>query len=79
MCLQGHSLITSRSSPPELFLGKGVLKICGKFVGERSCRRAISIIFFSPLSKLENQFYMRIEDLLMLAPSQNRPLGAIHK
>ena len=32
-----------RSSRPEVFLGKGVLKICSKFTGEHPCRSAISI------------------------------------
>ena len=32
-----------RSSPPEVFLGKGVLKICRKFTGEHPRRGAISI------------------------------------
>ena len=32
-----------RSSCPELFLEKGVLKICRKFTGEHPCRRVISI------------------------------------
>ena len=32
-----------RSSHPEMFLGKGVLKICSKFTGEHECRSAISI------------------------------------
>ena len=32
-----------RSSPPEMFLGKGVLKICSKFTGEHPCRSVISI------------------------------------
>ena len=32
-----------RSSSPEVFLGKGVLKICSKFTGEHPCRSAISI------------------------------------
>ena len=32
-----------RSSPSEVLLGKGVLKICIKFTGERPCRSAISI------------------------------------
>ena len=35
--------ISCRSSHPELFLGKGVLKICSKFKGEHPCRSAISI------------------------------------
>ena len=32
-----------RSSPPEVFLGKGVLEICSKFTGEHPCQSAISI------------------------------------
>ena len=37
------SLAKCRSSPPEVFLGKVVLKICSKFTGERPYRSAISI------------------------------------
>ena len=36
-------LILTRSSHPEVFLGKVVLKICTKFTGEHSCRSVISI------------------------------------
>ena len=32
-----------RSSHPEMFLGKGALKICSKFTGEQPCRSAISV------------------------------------
>ena len=35
-----------RSSPPEVFLRKGVLKICSKFTGEHPCRSVISIKLF---------------------------------
>ena len=35
--------IKYRSSRPDVFLGKGVLKICSKFTGEHPCRSAISI------------------------------------
>ena len=31
-----------RSSPPEVFLLKGVLKTCNKFIGEHPCRSVIS-------------------------------------
>ena len=31
----------SRSSPPEMFLGKGILKVCSKFLGEYPCRNVI--------------------------------------
>ena len=39
----------NRSSHPEAFLEKGVLKICRKFTGEHSCQSVISI-------KLQNKF-----------------------
>ena len=32
-----------RSNHPEVFLGKGVLKICSKFTGEHWCRNGVSI------------------------------------
>ena len=35
-----------RSSPPEVILRKGVLKICSKFIGEHPCR---SVIWIKPL------------------------------
>ena len=38
-----------RSSPPEVFLRKGVLKICSKFTGEHPCRSVIS-------TKLQSNF-----------------------
>ena len=34
---------TNRSSLPEMFCEKGVLKICNKFTGEHPCQIAISI------------------------------------
>ena len=33
----------NRSSHPDVFLGKSILKICSKFTGEHSCRSEISI------------------------------------
>ena len=40
---------TIGSSRPEVFLGKGVLKICSKFTGEQQCRSVIhtSVWLFS--------------------------------
>ena len=38
-----NKLFTGRSSPPGLFLRKGVLKICSIFTGEHPCRNVISI------------------------------------
>ena len=42
----------SRSSRPELFSGKGVLKIYRKFTGERPCRSVISIKFQAASGRL---------------------------
>ena len=33
----------SEAPPAEVFLGKGVLKLCSKYVGELPCRSVISI------------------------------------
>ena len=33
----------SRSSHPKMFLGRGVLEICGKFTGDHPCRSVISM------------------------------------
>ena len=35
--------MTDRNSPPDVFLGKSVLKICSKITGEHPCRSVISI------------------------------------
>ena len=37
------STTTSRSSSPDVFLGKAVLKICNTFTGGQPCRSMISI------------------------------------
>ena len=44
-CLRRESKLALdyKSSPPDMFLGKDVLKICGTFTGEHPCRRVISI------------------------------------
>ena len=41
-----------RSSHPEVFLRKGVLKICSKFTGEHPCRSAILIKLQSNLVEI---------------------------
>ena len=45
--------VTFKSSHPEVFLEKGVLKICSKFTGEHQCRSTISIklLFRTPFLK----------------------------
>ena len=37
------SFIFSRNTPPEVLLGKDVLKIYSKFTGEHPCRSVVSI------------------------------------
>ena len=54
-----------RTSPPEVLLGKGVLKICSTFTGEHPCRSMISI-------KLQSNF---IEIALRLGSS---PVNLLH-
>ena len=41
--------MTVRSSPSEVFLGKGALKTCSKFTGEHPCRGVTfnKVAFFS--------------------------------
>ena len=41
-----------RSSPPEVFLGKGVLTICSKFTGEHPYQSVISIKLQSNFIKI---------------------------
>ena len=43
----GFNLFQCRSNPPKVFLLKGVLKVCSKFIGEHPCRSAISIKLYS--------------------------------
>ena len=47
-----HPRVTGikRSNHPELFLVRGVLKICSKFTGEHPCQSVISI-------KLQSNFW----------------------
>ena len=43
-CQQNYlTLWQYRSSRPEVYLGKGALKICSEFTGEHPCRSVISI------------------------------------
>ena len=52
--LSGNYKVTNsiiRSSHLEVFLGKGVLKICNKFTGEHPCRSVISINLLCNLLK----------------------------
>ena len=43
---------TNLSSPPKVFLGKSILEIWNKFMGEHPCRSMISIKFQSNLNEI---------------------------
>ena len=48
-----------RSSSPEVFLGKGALKICSKFAGEHPCLSVISIKLLNQLNCSTWLFYYK--------------------
>ena len=50
---------THRSSPSGVFLEKGVLKVCIKFIGKHPCRSVISI-------KLQSNFIEITHDMSAL-------------
>ena len=54
----------SRSSHREVFLGKGVLRVCSKFTGEHPCRSAISIKFQSNFIEIALRLGCSPENLL---------------
>ena len=49
---QRRFIVCLRSSPSEVLLGKGILKICSKFKGERPCQSAISIELVCNFTKI---------------------------
>ena len=56
-----------RSSSPEVFLGKRVLKICSKFTGEQTCRSAISIkLAASEFREIWETFHVVLRNLTPL-------------
>ena len=59
--LKRHPTISKfRSSAPEVFLVKGVLKICSKFTEEHPCRSVISIKSQSKATYLKSHFGMSV-------------------
>ena len=52
LVISSKNLYNNRSSRPEVFLGKGVLKICSRFTGEHPCRSVISIKLQSNFIKI---------------------------
>ena len=57
--LDGEAFL-HRSSPSEVFLGKGVMEICSKFTGEHPCRSMISIKLLCFAALLESHFGMDV-------------------
>ena len=55
-----------KSSHPEVFLGKGVLKICSKFTGEHLCWIAVSIKLQLYLTYRDHELCLGQEFLLFL-------------
>ena len=56
-----------RSSPPEMFLGKCVLKICSKFAGEQPCQREILIkVAASEFKEIWETFHIALRNLTPL-------------
>ena len=60
------SKIIFRSSRPEVFLEKGVLKVCSKFTGEHSGRSAISIKLLCDFTEIVLQHGYSPENLLSI-------------
>ena len=65
-------IIIYRSSPPELFLGKDVLKICSKFTGEHLCRSVKSNVGMGGFLQICCIF---LEHLFLRTPME----GCFHK
>ena len=66
-----------RSRRPEMFLGKGVLKICSKFTGEHPCRSLISIKLHCNFIEITFQHGCSPVNLLHISEHlfQRTPLG----
>ena len=61
------NLSIHRSSSPEVFLGKSVLKICSKFTGEQTCRSVISIkLAASEFKEIWETFHIALRNLTPL-------------
>ena len=60
-------IINYRSSCPEVFLRKGVLKICSKFTGEHPCRNVISIKLLCTFDRIFKQSTKSNQKLLRVS------------
>ena len=65
------NLSIHRSSPSEVFLGKGVLKMCSKFTGEQPCWSAISKkLAASKFNEIWKTFHITLHNLTPLIRNQ---------
>ena len=55
-----HLCLLLRSSPLEVFLEQGLLKICSKFTGEQPCQSVISIKLLCFPTLLKSHFGMGV-------------------
>ena len=62
-----------RSRRPEMFLGKGDLKICSKFTGEHPCRSVISIKLLKNIFSLEHLWTAASELAVQLTYDSSAP------
>ena len=69
--LVGYLCVTNRSSFPDVFLLKGPLKICSKFIGEHSRKSVISICDFSMITNLFSKTFTWIFSCKFTAFFQN--------
>ena len=61
------NLSIHRRNPPEVFLRKGVLKICNKFTGEQTCQSATSInLVASEFKEIWETFHIALCNLTPL-------------
>ena len=70
----------SRNSPPEVFLGKDVLKICSKFTGEHPRRSVISIKLLCNFIEIIFRHGCSLVNLLHIfrAPFYTNTYGRLH-
>ena len=77
---QSWKIIICRSSLPEVFLRKGILKLCTEFTGEHSCRKAISIKLlynFIEIALRHGRFRLNLLHIFRTTFPSNTPEGLV--
>ena len=69
-CITIMVFVKYRSSPPEVFLQKGVLEICSKFTGEHSCRSVVLRTLRTPTEYCFCKYIQTSSPSCNLVPSQ---------